>query len=123
MIKHSKNLRNTIKDLFYFVSDLPTVFLVGSIALLIMGIVVVYLEARKYFPPGQSTDLVDRLVFTLIFFISGLIGIVGIVRKEFIHGFIVGKGKIAVISAWIFLIITWGLALYGMYLIINDLIS
>ena len=72
---------------------------------------------------GSKLELfAEGIIVVTAFFIWGCTGIVWIVRREAPQGIIL-RGKPAVILGLILVISSWGISLYGLYLVIMRLIS
>ncbi len=103
-VKSSKQRRRPI----------PTLWLSGIFVALPILILALYFGFRNLFYHQMPVNSLDYFVLALAFFISGLTGIVYIIRREFPQVVIL-KGTLAVIFGMFITVLGWGIAMYSLY--------
>lgn len=93
---------------------IPTRWLSSIFVALPVLILAVYFGIRDVYYFSRPVNSLDYFVLALAFFISGLTGIVYIVRKEYPQVVIL-KGTLAMIFGMFITIFGWGIAMYALY--------
>jgi uncharacterized protein YacL len=76
---------------------------------------VIWAKLRESFLDISYINIIDGLVTFMIFFLFGIFGLICAIRKEMPQGWIMLKGRPAVILGSLLAIVSWFLALYALY--------
>jgi hypothetical protein len=118
-----KNHDNMIQDLIIKIRSPKNEFLATKIGILAFALgLILYIINTTLFKNSEIASLVTSRLLAIIFCgLLGLDGFVVMIRKE-LHQIIIIRGHLAVFYGLVWCVIAWSLALYYIYLFINDII-